>query len=41
MADEQVKYGARPEQVSKTASGHPGKKEVKPPVTLADKGKKK
>jgi len=26
-----VKYGARPEQTSKTASGSPGTKEVKQP----------
>jgi hypothetical protein len=35
---EQVKYGARPSQVSKTAAGLPGKKDVKPPA--ADKEKK-
>ena len=37
---EQVKYGARPEQVSKTAAGTPGKRDVPPPKTPAEKDKK-
>lgn len=37
---EQVKYGARPEQVSKTAAGAPGKREVPPPKKPDEKDKK-
>jgi hypothetical protein len=41
---EQVKYGARPTQVSKTASGCPGchqpKKPTTPPPRPAEKDKK-
>lgn len=39
MAD-QVKYGARPEQVAKTASGQPGTKDVKLPKPPPEKDKK-
>ncbi len=38
--DQQVKYGARPSQVSKTAAGHPGKKDVPPPKQPSEKDKK-
>lgn len=37
---EQVKYGARPSQVSKTASGQPGRKDVPPPKLAPEKDKK-
>jgi hypothetical protein len=37
---EQVKYGARPSQVSKTAAGLPGKKDVTPQPRPAEKDKK-
>lgn len=32
-----TKYGATPEQTSKTASGAPGKKELKPPSVKPEK----
>jgi hypothetical protein len=37
---EQVKYGARPSQVSKTAAGQPGKKDVIPQTRPPEKDKK-
>lgn len=37
---EQVKYGARPSQVSKTAAGQPGKKDVPAQPRPVEKDKK-